>query len=330
VSGMVVVLGGAGFLGSHLVDALVAAGRTVRVFDRVPAPAPNLARVLDRVEYMTGDFADPEARNAALADADLVFHLVSTTIPATSHDNPGFDMESNLLPGAHAFEHLAREGRARVVFVSSGGTVYGHPRRLPIPEDHAARPVVPYGVVKLALERYLESFHETHGLSYAVVRLSNPFGPRQDPSGAQGAATAFLHRTLRGEPLHIWGDGSVVRDYIHVDDAVRGILAAATRGGDHGVYNIGSGKGTTLLGLVDVIRRVTGREPEIRFEPRRPFDLAENVLDITLARTQLQWEPRLGLMEGLARTWEDLRNGDDPQNGDDPRNGDDLQPGEFS
>ena len=298
-----VVLGGAGFLGSHLVEALLARGVRVRVFDRPGADLRNLEEAGPGWTFLGGDFANEVDQDAALRDVDTVYHLVSTTIPATSNDNPVYDVETNLVPTLTLLEAVRRHGAPRVVFVSSGGTVYGRPEILPIPETHPTRPIVSYGVVKLAVERYLELHHRLHGLSYAVVRLANPYGPRQDPAGAQGAASVFLGRAFRGEPITIWGDGSVVRDYVYVDDAVAGMVAAAERGGDAGVYNVGSGEGTSLLRLVDAIGAAGGLRPDVRHEPGRAFDVPENVLDIARARAELGWEPRVPLEEGLRRTW---------------------------
>jgi UDP-glucose 4-epimerase len=189
------------------------------------------------------------------------------------------------------------------VFVSSGGTVYGAPDVLPVPESHATRPLVSYGVVKLAIERYLDLHHRLHGLSYAVARLANPYGPRQDPEGAQGAAAVFLGRAFRGEPVTIWGEGDVVRDYLYVDDAVAGLLAVADRGGDAAVYNIGSGTGTSLRELVDAVGEAAGLRLETRHRPAREFDVPANVLAIDRAREELGWAPRVPLTEGLRRTW---------------------------
>ncbi len=298
-----VVLGGAGFLGSHLVEALLAAGRPVRVFDRKQADLRNLAHLGSGWTFTGGDFGNEADQRAALDGAGTVFHLISTTLPATSALNPVYDVETNLVSTLRLLDLAVETGVGRVVFVSSGGTVYGLPRELPVSEDHPTDPLVAYGVVKLAIEKYLWLYRRHRGLDYRILRLSNPYGPRQDPAGMQGAASVFLGRLHAGVPIEIWGDGTVVRDYLYVKDAVAGILAAEGTGAGGGIYNIGSGRGVSLNELVTAITEATGREIEVRHLPARPFDVPANVLSIGKARRELGWEPRIGLREGLGLTW---------------------------
>lgn len=299
-----VVLGGAGFLGSHLVEALLARGDRVRAFDRPNVDLRNLAGVSGSCEFTGGDFLSESDQARAVEGITHAYHLVSTTIPATSNRDPAFDVETNLLATVRFLDLARREGVRRVVFVSSGGTVYGRPASVPIPEDHPTDPLVSYGVIKLAIEKYLGLYHHLHRLSTRVLRLANPYGPRQDPSGAQGAASVFLGRVHRGQDLEIWGDGSVVRDYIYVDDVIRGILAADAHPAETGLYNLGSGRAVSLNELVEAIRRVTGRDVGVHRTAARPFDVPVNCLDISRARNDLGWEPEVTLEEGLRRTWE--------------------------
>lgn len=301
---LAVVLGGAGFLGSHVVEALVSEGIPVRVFDRENVDLRNLQGVAGRWEFLGGDFQSEADQQKAVAGASVVYHLISTTIPASSHRDPVFDVETNLLPTVRFLGLASESGVRKVVYVSSGGTVYGRPDTIPTPEDHPTRPLVAYGVVKLAAEKYLDLFQRLHGLPYAVTRLSNPYGPRQNPRGAQGAATVFLGRVRDGKPIVLWGDGEVTRDYIYVTDAVEGILAAARHRGEGEVFNIGSGEGVSLNALVERIRALAGREIVVEHLPPRAFDLPVNVLDTAKARRLLGWSPRVPLAEGLRRTWD--------------------------
>ena len=298
-----VVLGGAGFLGSHVTEALLARGHRVRVFDREHVDLRNLQHLEGDWEFVGGDLGSVSDQERAVEGSSSLFHLVSTTIPATSNQDPAFDVETNLLATVRLLERARQMRMERFVFVSSGGTVYGRPERIPIPEDHPTEPLVSYGVVKLAVEKYLHLYHHLYGLPYSVVRLSNPYGPRQRAGGAQGAASVFLARVHAGKPIEIWGDGGVVRDYIFVSDAVEGILAAHDRSGPSGTYNIGSGAGTSLKDLVAAIGEVTGRQVDVRYTPGRAFDVPANVLDISRARRELGWTPRTDLHEGLRRTW---------------------------
>ena len=300
---LAVVLGGAGFLGSHLVEALLDQGRRVRVFDRANVDLRNLQDLRGDWDFVGGDFQSESDQRLAIDGAGTVFHLISTTLPATSNQDPVFDVESNLLASVRLLDLARTSGVEKIVFLSSGGTVYGRPVDLPITEDHPTDPLVSYGVIKLGIEKYLGLYHHLHGLGYCVLRLSKPDGPRQDPAGAQGAASVFLGRVHAGKPIEIWGDGSVVRDYIYVADAVEGILAADAHRGDAGTYNIGSGHGVSLGDLVEAIRKVTARTFEISYQDARPFDVPVNVLDITRARNDLGWSPKTSLEEGLRATW---------------------------
>lgn len=310
--GRSLILGGAGFLGSHLTEALLAGGGEVRVFDRANVDLRNLEGLRGEWEFQGGDFQNESDQVKALEGARTVFHLVSTTIPATSSRNPVYDVETNLTATLRFLE-LAREaGVGQIVFLSSGGTVYGKPERLPLAESHPTEPLVSYGVVKLAIEKYLFLYQRLHGLACRVIRLSNPYGPRQETAGAQGAASVFLQRVHAGEPVEIWGDGTVVRDYLYVSDAVEGILAAHRHEGPTGLYNIASGRGTSLNELVEAIRRVTGRAVEVHYRGGRPFDVPANVLDVSRAERELGWRPVVPLEEGLRRTWEWLEEASAP------------------
>ncbi len=301
------VLGGAGFLGSHLTAALLDRGATVRVFDRPNADLKALtgiAQHTDRWSFVPGDFVNEADQQRVVNGIDVVYHVLSTTIPATSNANPAYDVASNLVSTVNLLAACVASGVQRVVFVSSGGTVYGKPQELPIPETHGTTPWCSYGIVKVAIEHYLRLFHHLHGLRYTIARLSNPYGPHQRLEGAQGAASVLLARAHSGRPIEIWGDGSVVRDFVFVEDAVEGILAAATRGGDAGVFNIGSGVGTSLNELVEAILRVADREVTVDHHPGRPFDVPVNVLDVSHAREALDWQPTTSLENGLRRTWQ--------------------------
>lgn len=298
------VLGGGGFLGSHLVDGLLRCGLSVRVFDR-----PNLrhARLLGgekAIEWSEGDFVDSEAVAAAVDGCDVVFHLISTTLPRSSNDNPGYDVQTNVVSTINLLECAKRSGVRRIVFASSGGTVYGKPREVPIHESHPTDPQCSYGISKLAIEKYLHLYQELHGLDYRVLRLSNPFGERQRISTAQGAVAAFLHKALRNEVVEIWGDGSVVRDYFHVSNAVTAMLSCMQHEGHGRVFNIGAGQGRSLNELLGHIETLLGRRVERRYVAGRSFDVPANILDTAAAQRELGWGIQIGFEQGLALTCE--------------------------
>lgn len=296
------VLGGAGFIGSHLAEALLQAGHRVRIFDR-----PHLDRLpgfLQRPEFevFTGDFLNPRSLSPALEGSEIVFHLVSTTLPKTSNDNPMYDVESNVMGTLRLLE-LCRQQRVRkMVFASSGGTVYGVPRSVPIDESHPTDPTCSYGIHKLAIEKYLQLNHRLHGLDYCVVRPANLYGPRQRLDVAQGAVAVFLDRALRGQPIQLWGDGSVVRDYLYVGDAAEALVKAAAYQGEPKVFNLGSGVGTSLRQLIKEIEALLGRALAVEYAAARALDVPANVLDASLAARHLGWTARTPLAEGLRRT----------------------------
>lgn len=296
------ILGGGGFLGSHLADALLDEGHAVRILDR-----PNLVRYRpfrpdEPLEWIEGDFLDERHLDAAVEGCDAVYHLVSTTLPRSSNENPAYDVQTNVMGTLRLLESVRRHRAGRVVLVSSGGTVYGIPRSIPIPETHPTEPLCAYGIGKLAIEKYLHLHHHLHGLDYRVLRLANPFGERQRVSAAQGAVTVFLDRALRGDEIEIWGDGSVIRDYFHVSDAVSAMTRALRHEGKRRIFNIGSGTGLSLNQLIAAIERLVGTTVHRRHRPARPFDVAVSVLDTSLAREDLGWTPKVTFAEGLART----------------------------
>jgi len=293
------VLGGKGFIGSHLVDALRGAGHTVRVFDRAEAQPLGDST---GVEWCDGDFTKPSDIARALEGVETCFHLISTTLPKSSNADPVFDVESNVAATVRLLEQAVRAGVKKVVFASSGGTVYGTPRVVPMDEEHSTNPISSYGITKLAIEKYLHLFQVLHGLSYAVLRPSNPYGERQRAQASQGAIAVFMGKILRGEPVEIWGDGSVVRDYLYIGDLSAAFLSAAAHEGAERVFNIGSGAGHSLNQILDGIEQVTGKKAQRRYMDARTFDVPTNVLSIARAKAHLNWTPTTPLLDGLERT----------------------------
>lgn len=298
----ILVIGGNGFIGSHLVDRLLQEGCFVRVLDL----APERHRLpLSGVEYLLRDFNDPFVLAEALRDIDVVFHLASTTVPVTSNRDPLGDIQTNLSPTVRLLEQMVLSRVKRIVYVSSGGTVYGVPRCNPVGESHPLQPVCSYGVVKVAVEHYLGMYLHLHGLEPIILRPSNPYGPRQGHIGSQGVIATFLHRLKRGLPLDIWGDGTVVRDYFHVTDLVEACWLALSSG-QPGVYNIGSGTGLSINDLIRTLSDVLEIEPEIANFAAKPYDVPALVLDCARGRKELGWSTTVELRAGLLETWQAL------------------------
>lgn len=296
------ILGGGGFLGSHLCEELLVQGHVVRILDR-----PNLARFKpfqhhETVEWIDGDFINRKDVDNAVSGCDIIYHLISTTLPRSSNENPAYDVETNVIGTLHLLEAVRKSKGKKIIFVSSGGTVYGIPREIPIKESHPTEPICSYGISKIAIEKYLSLYHLLHGIEYCVLRLANPFGERQRVSAAQGAIAVFLHKALRNEVIEIWGDGSVTRDYFYVSDAVSALIQALSYEGDSRVFNIGSGVGRSLNEILGAIDSLIGAPVKRVYLPSRVFDVPINVLDISKAADLLNWKPQMPFIEGLSKT----------------------------
>jgi len=298
----VLLLGGAGFIGTHLARRLLDLGHVVRVFDRPTAAIPPAISGHARLQRTEGDLLNHNDLGSALDDMDVVFHLVSTTLPKSSNDNPEYDIETNLVMSVRLLDAARRRGIRKLVFISSGGTIYGVPESVPIPESHPCNPTSSYGIVKLAIEKYLTLFRLLHGLESYALRISNPYGEFQKIHVAQGAVGVFLDRALNHRPIEIWGDGSVTRDYVYIGDVADALVRMLDYHGDVRVFNIGSGVGIDLNDLLGEIERSVGHPVERTYQPSRRFDVPVNVLDIALARRELGWQPSTSLQDGLART----------------------------
>lgn len=299
------VVGGNGFIGSHLVDGLLARGQQVTILDiqeRRWDAMPPAAR------FMRGDIGASYLIREALIGVDVVYHLAWTTIHEVANQDPAADVQSNLVPTIRLIEACQGATSPRFVFVSSGGTVYGPARQLPIPESHPRNPITAYGVSKLAVEKYLQMYHHVAGLDYAVLRPSVPYGPRQNPLGKQGAINVFLHRVAHGLPVTIWGDGRISRDFFYITDLVDALILAGEQPlSDQRTFNIGGREEISLIQALETIQRTVGRAAIIDYKPARGFDAPRIVLDTTLARRTLGWQPRVNFEEGVARTWDWIR-----------------------
>lgn len=301
----VLLLGGNGFIGSHLAEALHARGDHVVVLD---ARAPRIDAQWRGIDYRRADPFATDALDAALADCDTVVHLASTTTPATADADPVRDVETNLVGTLRLLEAMRRHGRRRLVYLSSGGTVYGNPVELPVAESHPLTPICAYGVVKVAVEHCIRIQADAGVLDPVVVRPSNPYGERQATSRAQGLIGIAMMRLLAGSPLQLWGDGSHVRDFLHVEDLVR-LLEAAVHGDVRGVFNAGGGYGHRLDEVCALIEQAAGAPLRIERLPARRFDVHEVVLDIRAARDAFGWSPSIPLSDGILRTWQALSRG---------------------
>jgi UDP-glucose 4-epimerase len=302
------VLGGLGFIGSHIVDALVAGGHEVTVFDLPNVTTKNLKQCLDGVRIVSGDFKNVRDLSVAMEGIDIVIHLVGTTVPGPSNENPIYDVESNIIGTLKLLQKAIQKKVKKIIFASSGGTVYGVAQKIPIPETHQTNPICSYGITKLAIEKYLALYNQLYGLNYVVLRAGNAYGVRQRINGVQGAVAVFLGKVFRNESITIWGDGSVARDYVYVSDLVAAFMRVIDLDANSKIFNIGSGHAYSINEILSVIRDVTGRKPRVEFAPNRKLDVPINCLDIRRAEVELGWKPQIPIKEGISRTWKWLTN----------------------
>lgn len=298
------VLGAGGFIGTNLCRHLLRQGAKVHGFGRTR----SFADALEGVTWSYGDFADAAAVARAVEGNELVFHLVSGSLPESSNRDPAADLAGNVLHTLHLLEVCRMSEVRKVVFASSGGTVYGVPTQIPIPETAPTDPIAAYGVSKLATEKYLALYRYLHGLDYVVLRIANPFGPYQAGDRRQGVIAAFAQQALRGETIEIWGDGEVVRDFVYIDDVVEAIAAAALYRGPHRIFNVGQGAGRSINQVLRDIETALelGPLPKL-YKPGRLTDVPINVLDIGLIGRELGWRPREDWLSGLRATFDWLR-----------------------
>lgn len=302
------MLGGGGFIGSHLVRSLLVSGYSVRVFDLKNFSRKNIEEYIDEIEIIEGDFSNPVDIKLALDDVDFVYHLISTTIPSNSVLNPSYDIESNVIPTLKLLQYCTEVKVEKIVFVSSGGTIYGIPNTIPIPESHPCNPISSYGIAKRTIESYFKLYNKLWGLNVCIFRLSNPYGENQNPKGAQGVIPVFSYKSLHNETIEVWGDGTVIRDYIYIADVTEALVKALVTETPELIYNLGSGKGVSLNEILLLLKQNYNQDICIKYLPGRNFDVPSNVLDINLLKYRFDWKPSIDLNIGINRVYEYLSN----------------------
>jgi len=301
----ILILGGLGFLGVNITKALLEKGHLVTVVDSY---FPRQIKRLDGCRYIVSDFKCLNSISTEFDNIDTVIHLISTTLPATSNDDIDKDISTNLLGTIELLRLCVERGVGRVIFSSSGGTIYGIPKTIPIPETHITDPICSYGIVKLSIEKYLQLFYRLYGLDYYILRVSNPYGPYQNYRGKQGSIGVFIWKLLHDEPIEIWGDGSVIRDYIYIEDVANAfVIAVSSEENPIKTYNIGSGKGYSINDIIKEIKSVLQKTPTIKYLPGRNIDVPVNILDVSLANTHLGWSAETSISEGIKKTAEFIK-----------------------
>lgn len=302
----VLITGGSGFIGSHVADQFISRGWDVVNLSRTSARKNSSNREIKSVHGRVGDRALLE--EVFSLGIDGVIHLACSTVPASSNNDKILDVKSNLLETLELLECCVEHKVAKVILASSGGTVYGIPRQLPIPEESPTEPICSYGIVKLAMEKYLDLYHRLHELNYVALRISNPYGPRQDPEGLQGVISVFAAKMLQHQPLTLWGKGDAVRDFVHVRDIAR-LFYLAMLSGEQGVFNAGSGVGVSINELISMMSAELGVVPNvIRLSPRK-CDVPATVLSCAKAKRVFGWEPQISMKQGIREVGEWLSSG---------------------
>lgn len=300
------VIGGAGYIGTHLTPQLCAIGRRVTVLGRSLTPRYKLP---EGAVYVSGDFSQHDLIRRMLENHQEVIHLAYATVPNTSFINPLADLLENLPPTVQLFSEAADRG-VKVVLVSSGGTVYGEADELPIPETHRTKPISPYGLTKMTLENYAYLYAATHGLKYICVRPANAYGVGQRPFAGQGFIATAMASAIRGIPINIFGQHGTVRDYLYVSDLASGIVSALAHGHLSETYNLGSGIGLSNLNVIELLKPLMqdiGREIQVETFPEREFDVKANVLVSKKLHEHTGWIQQVDFDSGLRRTYEWLK-----------------------
>lgn len=304
----ILLLGAAGFIGTNL---------TIKLME-------NKADVITLVDKSKTFFINPDIVNSPnvviqessldldmdysiLEGQDVVYHLVSSVVPSTSNQHISQDIQMNVLLSSHLFDASVQYGVKKIVFISSGGTVYGKEAACPLPENTPTNPITSYGVQKITIEKLLYLYNYMYGLDYRIIRLSNPYGPYQRPNGVLGAVTTFTYKALKGDEVQVYGDGSVVRDFIYIDDAVRGILNIVNGENKHHTFNLGCGYGTSISEVLKAIESALGIKMNVVYKNGRAVDVPVNYLDISRYEKYYGKLNPLSLEEGIVKTADFMR-----------------------
>jgi UDP-glucose 4-epimerase len=293
----ILVLGGGGFIGRHVVDAILAEGAEVRVLDlHKPADADP------RINWLCGSLGETDVLATAAQGCDTAIYLAGHSLPAIGNLDVTGEISDHVVSSVRAAEVCAAQGVKRFLFSSSGGTVYGNGHAAPIAETAATAPMTAYGASKLAIEHYLRVVGAHQKMRAISLRIANPYGEGQRSGRGQGFIAAAMAAAFSGEELSIWGTGEVVRDFVYVADVAKACARACTYEGAHDLFNIGKGEGASLLEIVQQIEAASGRTINLRLCPERSIDVQRNVVDIARARAELGWSPDVSLEAGLTET----------------------------
>lgn len=300
----IVILGAAGFIGTNLILELAKNSENhIIAVDKDESYFDTLTKYeLSNVKFISSSLTESDDYGSLVQGQDVVYHLVSTTVPSTSNQRISEEMKANVVLSSNLFEACVQQCIKKVVFISSGGTVYGKEAACPLREETPTNPITSYGVQKVTIEKLLYLFNYMYGLDYRIIRLANPYGPFQRPNGVLGAVTTFTYKALKGEEIQVYGDGSVVRDFIYIDDAVKSIIKIANSNDKHRTFNLGSGYGTSIKDILSIISKTLNLELNIKYLPGRAVDVPVNYLDMSRYEKAFGKLHPTSLEDGIKRT----------------------------
>jgi len=298
------VMGGLGFIGSHLCRALLRCNYQVRIFDKLYGSRNLIHDIQEKVEIEEGDIEKPEDVLRSLKGIDIAIDLIHTTVPGSSMQDPAYDVHSNVVSCAKWLPLIKETDLIRLIYVSSGGTIYGVPKKYPVSEDHLTDPICSYGITKLAIEKYVAMFANLNKVEYRICRPSNVYGEGQHLNIGQGVIGVLLERALKRQPIEIWGDGTVCRDYLYIKDLVNGIMKLITHEGKGRVFNISTGEGYSLNDIISIIQNKLNVPLKVTYKRSRGFDVHVNILDNKRFKNETDWIPETEITEGIRRVYD--------------------------
>jgi len=307
----ILVTGGAGFIGSHLVDALIEKGHKVVVVDNLSTGKKE--NINKKAKFYKIDICSPKIGEIFKKEKpEICFHFAAQINVRKSVEDPIFDAKVNILGSLNVIQNFINSQKSKIknlkfIFASTGGAIYGDATKIPTPENYPANPISPYGIAKLTVENYLKFYKENFGLKFISLRFSNVYGPRQDPKGEAGVVAIFIEKLLKGERPIIFGNGNQTRDFIFVEDVVSACLKTMEYKGKKEIFNIGTGIETSINELYKIISELLKTKIKPKYAPQKPGDLKRSCLDISLTKKELKWVSKFSLKEGLQKTIESLK-----------------------
>jgi len=292
------IIGGAGFLGLNLTKGLLSSGYKVLILDKTMAKSS----IMDRIDFVQADLMNASIVRNTIQKGDIIFYFACASLPGSPFEKIDADIHQDVEGFIGVIKAAISHGADKIIFPSSGGTVYGNPLNLPISEDHPTSPICYYGVTKLMNEKYLYMFNRTHGLDYLIFRIGNPYGPGQDPKRLQGLIPKAMKKIMDDEKVEVFGDGENIRDYIYIDDVVEAMVKSVDLGLKNDVFNMGTGVGTSINDVLRVASSILKKKPQVEHLDKRPSDVATNILSSSKLYSEIDWKPKVPLKEGMKMT----------------------------